>query len=73
MNTASPALAPPNRALREHVAALRRHVQQCHDAQGRWFRAAAMAERVHGLIAPRFVSTVAVALVVILGLASGWV
>ena len=72
MNTAAPSSAfAANLMLGEHASALRRHVQQCRDARGHWFGAAALAERVHVLIAPRFVSTVVVA-VVLLALASGW-
>ena len=68
---ASPALVA-NRVLRDNAAALRRHFEQCHAARGRWYGAAALAERVHGLIAPRFVSTAAVAFV-ILGIATHWI
>ncbi len=38
--------------------ALVRHLQQCKQARGRWFSTASLAERAHGLLAPRFVTTV---------------
>ncbi len=65
-------LAVPNRVLREHASALRRHLQQCGAAQSRWAGAAALAERLHGLLAPRFISTLLVAMLV-LGIATEWV
>ena len=73
MNTASPPHAIslstlPNGMLREQAAILCRHFRQCGEAQGRWFAAAALAERVHALIAPRFVSTLLV-VALVLGIA----
>ncbi|NRF68137.1 hypothetical protein HLB44_14180 [Aquincola sp. S2] len=62
----------PNRMLREHAAGLRRHLQHCRAAQGRWFSAALVAERVHRQMAPRFVTTVAAA-VLLLSAACGWI
>lgn len=49
------------RPQHDSVADLRRHLQQCHLARGRWFGAAMLAERVHQLAAPRFATTVALA------------
>ncbi|MBC7940022.1 MAG: hypothetical protein H7Z19_09715 [Chitinophagaceae bacterium] len=71
MTLASPVLVAPN-MLGEQTATLRRHVQQCSLARGRWFGAAALGERVHGWIAPRLISTVAVVLV-LMGLVAEWV
>ena len=65
-------LISPNRVLREHAAALRRHLQHCQAAQGRWFPAAVAAERLHGVVAPRFVTTVA-AVAVLMFAACGWI
>ncbi|HEY4081743.1 MAG TPA: hypothetical protein VGM81_13710 [Burkholderiaceae bacterium] len=45
---------------------LHRHLQQCDSARGRWFGAAMLAERVHGMVAPRFATTVACAAVLLL-------
>ena len=45
---------------------LSRHLQQCANARGRWFGAAMLAEQVHGLVAPRFATTVALAAMVLL-------
>jgi hypothetical protein len=50
---------------------LRRHLQDCRLARGRWFPAAACAERLHGIVAPRFVTTVTLA-VGLLAFAFGW-
>ncbi|WP_284616644.1 hypothetical protein [Aquabacterium humicola] len=71
-NLFSRPLASPNRMLREQATDLRRHLQHCHAAQGRWFPAAVMAERLHSLVAPRFVTTVAAA-VLLLYAACGWI
>lgn len=65
-------LISPNRMLREHAATLRRHLQHCQAAQGRWFPAAVIAERLHLQMAPRFVTTVAVA-ALLLSAACGWI
>ena len=45
---------------------LHRHLQQCDSARGRWFGAAMLAEQVHGMVAPRFATTVACAAVLLL-------
>lgn len=45
---------------------LGRHLQQCRSARGRWFGAAMLAEQVHGVVAPRFATTVALAAVFLL-------
>lgn len=56
------------RALRDHRLALHRHVLHCHRARSRWFAFGCAAELMHGLLAPRFVTTVAgVACVLVLG------
>jgi len=56
--------------LREQDLSLRRHVEHCRQAQGRWFTLACAAELLHGLLAPRFVTTIGV---VLLGIAlSTW-
>lgn len=40
---------------------LQLHCLQCRVVRGAWFRTAAVLERLHGAIAPRFVTTVSVA------------
>jgi hypothetical protein len=45
----------------DQAMALRRHLQQCRAARGRWFGAAMLAERIHDLMVPRFATTVALA------------
>ncbi|MDN3920643.1 hypothetical protein [Roseateles violae] len=52
-------LHPPDSKLIDQ--ALRRHLQQCHAARGRWFGAAMLAEQIHHLVLPRFATTVALA------------
>jgi len=71
MSTASRSLAPPPRALQDPALSLRRHLQDCRLARGRWFSAAACAERLHGIVAPRFVTTVTLA-GALLAFACGW-
>lgn len=46
-----------------HAHMLGRHLQQCHSARGRWERVGIVAEQVHGWIAPRFVTVLALAVV----------
>jgi hypothetical protein len=65
-------LISPNRVLREHAAALRRHLLHCQASQGRWFPAAVVAERLHRQMAPRFVTTVAAAALLLFA-ACGWI
>lgn len=57
MTTLSPSASLKNL----HQSELCRHVAQCRAGRGRWFSAAARAEQLHDLLAPRFVTTVAVA------------
>jgi hypothetical protein len=71
MSTASRTLAPPSRPLQEHSQLLRGHLQACREARGRWFPAAACAERLHHIVAPRFVTTVTLA-VALIAWACGW-
>lgn len=59
-------------ALGEHLLSLGRHVRQCQAAQQRWVRTARLAERAHGLLAPRFMTTVVVGALVLLALCTGW-
>ena len=47
-------------ALHEHLQSLQRHVLQCRQARGRWNSLRCAAEAIHGLLAPRFVTTVTV-------------
>ena len=70
MSTATLATA---RLKYKHDAAtdLCRHLQQCRLARGRWFGAAMLAEEVHRLVAPRFATTVALSVVVIV-VACAW-
>lgn len=42
-------------------AELGAHVQRCNGCRGRWFTLRCMADAVHDLVAPRFMSTLAVA------------
>lgn len=65
-------LSPNHAALGEHLLSLARHVRQCQAAQQRWVGTARLAERAHGLLAPRFMTTVAVGALVLLALCTGW-
>ncbi len=59
---AAAAFAPPApRFAQDQASALHRHLQQCQRARGRWFGVALAAEWVHGLIAPRLATTIALA------------
>ena len=68
MTTSSP---PASLLMTLHQSELRRHVAQCRAGRGRWFSAAAWAEQLHCMLAPRFVTTVAVA-AALLWLTSIW-
>lgn len=59
---------PP--ALRDQVLSLGRHLHQCRVAQGRFFGLRQAAMDMHGWVAPRFVTTLALAGLLI-ALASG--
>jgi hypothetical protein len=50
-----------DRAVREQTASLLRHVQHCERARSRWFDLFCLGEALHGIVAPRFVTTVAAA------------
>lgn len=41
-----------------HLAELQRHVDQCRAGRSPWFNTAARVERLHGVLAPRFATTV---------------
>jgi hypothetical protein len=58
-------------AMREQAQALHAHMHACRRLRGRWFDAAAWAERAHVRVAPRFVTTVALACG-LLALTFGW-
>jgi len=57
--------------LREHRVTLQRHVADCHQARSRWYSLSCAAELMHGLLAPRFVTTVA-AVTLALALSAWW-
>lgn len=54
-----PTHLPP--ALHDHVDSLGRHLSDCRQAQGRFFSLNRLADSMHGWMAPRFVTTLAVA------------
>lgn len=64
--------APTHPAPGDHRHSLGRHVRQCQAAQQRWVRTARLAERAHGLLAPRFMTTVAVGVLILLAVCTGW-
>lgn len=66
MTPTAAALRHPASALADQSRSLTRHLGQCRAAQSRLLQAAAWAELAHGLVAPRFVTTVSVAAVVLL-------
>jgi len=72
MTTGTTTLPAVNLMLREQIVQLRHHVLQCQAARGLWFHAAVAGEGVHQLLAPRFVTTVVIAGLV-LAVVSGWV
>jgi hypothetical protein len=65
------AVLPVTTRLTEQVGALGRHLRHCHAAQGRLFTLSLWTEQAHQLVAPRFVTTVVVAALVI-ALACAW-
>ena len=54
-------LFPRVSLLAEQMNQLPKHVAQCRAARGAWFEAALVAEAMHKLLAPRFVTTVVLA------------
>jgi hypothetical protein len=66
MNATTARLLTPASLVVEQAQALRRHLQQCQAARSQWFRATAWAELVHSLVAPRIVTTVSLAAVLLL-------
>jgi len=54
---------PP--ALQDHVLSLGQHLRQCQQAQGRWFGLGRLGHELHAWVAPRFVTTLAGASVLI--------
>jgi hypothetical protein len=58
-------LTPSNGMLPDQMTQLRRHITHCRAARGAWFPAALAGETLHQLIAPRFVTTLAVVCLVL--------
>lgn len=58
-------------ALREHRQGLQRHLVQCQQARSRWNGLRCAAELMHGLLAPRFVTTV-MAVAMVMALSAWW-
>jgi len=67
---ASP-LRVADRAVREQTVSLLRHLQHCEQARSRWFELSCLGEALHSYVAPRFVTTVAAAGLLLL-LTSWW-
>ena len=61
MYNASATLRQPSAAITEQLLSLTRHLQECQAARSWLFQAAVWAETAHGLVAPRFITTVSVA------------
>lgn len=62
---------PASPLMSLHLAELQRHVDQCRAGRSPWFNTAARAEQLHGVLAPRFVTTV-LAAAALLWLTSIW-
>lgn len=65
LSTLTLAANPPSPALRDHMRSLGRHLNHCRAAQGRFFGLSRWATDMHGWVAPRFVTTLALAGLVI--------
>jgi len=65
------ALRQPAPAITEQSQSLKRHLQHCQAARSRLFAAGLWAESAHSLVAPRFITTVSVAALLLL-LISSW-
>ncbi|WP_156949870.1 hypothetical protein [Simplicispira psychrophila] len=61
---------PVPRFVSLHMAQMSSHLQQCRLARGSWYRLGCVAEAAHGFLAQRFVTTIALAVVLVV--ASGW-
>ena len=57
--------ADASRMAPMELDALGTHLGDCLSARGRWFGLECLGEAVHGFVAPRLVSTVALALLVL--------
>lgn len=55
--------------LRPDATLLQGHLLHCEQGSGRWFTVRCAAETVHGFLAPRFVTTLALAVSLMLSLA----
>ena len=66
MPNASAALHPAVPAIAEQSLSLTRPLQDCKLARSPMFQAAVWAEAAHGLVAPRFITTVSVAVLLLL-------
>lgn len=53
--------AQPSPVLRDHMRSLGRHLRHCRAAQGRFFGLSRLATDMHGWVAPRFVTALALA------------
>ena len=49
----------------DHIRSLGRHLHHCREAQGRFFGLSRLATDLHAWVAPRFVTTLALAAVLI--------
>lgn len=54
---------------RPDAALLRKHLMRCNSSSGHWFSLRCAAESVHAFLAPRFVTTLVLAVSVMLSLA----
>ena len=61
MHNFTATLRHPSPAIAEQSLSLTRHLQECQAARSWLFQAAVWAETAHGLVAPRFITTVSVA------------
>ena len=55
--------------MRPDAVSLRRHLLRCERESGRWFGLRCMAESVHRFLAPRFVTTLALVVAILLSVA----
>jgi hypothetical protein len=61
IHTATLTATDPHAALREHMRGLGRHLHHCRKSQGPFFGLNRIALAMHGWVAPRFVTTLALA------------
>ena len=63
--TATAAVADATDTLPMELSALGAHIERCEGCRGRWFTLRCAVDTVHGFAAPRFMTTLVIAVAVV--------